>query len=162
MPLVHLSLGSNLGDRCLYLRQALELIDAEFQLMSVSSIYETAAWGKTDQGDFLNLVAVINTELDPHTVLDKLQAIEQTLGRVRKIRWGERTIDIDILFYGEIIQSDERLELPHPRLWERAFVLVPLLEVLPGKTFHGRDLERELAGLADQSVRYYAASTSDC
>lgn len=162
MPLVYLSLGSNLGDRCFYLRQALELIDAEFQLMSVSSIYETAAWGKTDQGDFLNLVAVINTELDPHTVLDKLQAIEQTLGRVRNIRWGERTIDIDILFYGEIIQSDERLELPHPRLWERAFVLVPLLEVLPGKTFHGRDLERELAGLADQSVRYYAASTSDC
>lgn len=164
MPLVYLSLGTNLGDRCDYLRRALRELSRSYRVDKVSSVYQTAAWGKTDQPDFLNQVVAIETEDDPYAVLARLQAIEQQLDRVRHERWGPRTIDLDILFFGDrvIRHPQGRLEVPHPRLWQRAFVLIPLLEIAPDMVFGGRHLARELAGLDDQTVRWYAASATDC
>ena len=116
MPLVYLSLGSNLGERCDYLRRAITMLDEHYAIVAISSVYETAAWGKTDQPDFLNLVLALETPVDPITLLDTIQAIETELGRVRRERWGERTIDIDILFFGDQVIDQARLSVPHPRL----------------------------------------------
>lgn len=164
MPLVYLSLGSNLGDRCAYLKQAITALGEVYDISKVSSIYETVAWGKTDQPDFLNLVLSLETEDDPYQVLQTCQSIEQRLGRVRHERWGERTIDIDILFFGERVIRDpeEILLVPHPRLWDRAFVLIPLLEIAPNMKFGGRSLTLELDRLDQQGVRYYAETATDC
>lgn len=162
MPLVYLSLGSNLGERCDYLRRAITMLDEHYTIVAVSSVYETAAWGKTDQPDFLNLVLALETPADPFTLLDTIQAIETELGRVRRERWGERTIDIDILFFGDQVIDQPRLSVPHPRLWERAFVLRPLYEIAPTLSFRGRSIQQALADLPGQDVRYYAETATDC
>ncbi|NMB03375.1 MAG: 2-amino-4-hydroxy-6-hydroxymethyldihydropteridine diphosphokinase [Tissierellia bacterium] len=163
MPLVYLSLGSNLGNRSEYLRQALARIDEKYHLERVSSVYETSAWGKTDQPDFLNMVVCLSTEQGPYELLEWLQKLELELGRVRHERWGERTIDIDILFYGDrtIRHPEGVLTIPHPRLWERAFVLVPLLEIAPDMKFGGRYLRSELDRLDTGGVTLYAKTTTD-
>lgn len=96
------------------------------QLVDQSAVYETAAWGKTDQGDFLNVVCQLETDLSPQELLQSCQSIEGQLGRIRYEHWGPRTIDIDILFYGYQIIDEEDLQVPHPYLQDRAFVLVPL------------------------------------
>jgi 2-amino-4-hydroxy-6-hydroxymethyldihydropteridine diphosphokinase len=155
----YLSLGANLGDPEAQLASALRrLADSPGnRLVGVSGLYRTRPQGMTDQPEFLNCAACLETAADPHQLLVQTQAVESALGRVRTVRWGPRTIDIDILFHGRARLQDEQLTLPHPRMAERAFVLVPLLEVWhsgdgPDGMQRG-DLEAMLARLPDQGVR---------
>lgn len=132
---VFLGLGSNVGDRENQLKEAIRLLDEQsgIKVVKVSSFYETEPVGYVDQPDFLNLCVEIQTELSPKAVLERGLAIEQQLHRVRKERWGPRTLDIDILLYGDQIIEEEDLTIPHPRMTERAFVLIPLQEIAPNK-----------------------------
>ncbi len=127
----YLGLGTNMGDRMNYLAQACELINNHENICIVkkSKIYETKAWGYTDQADFLNLCLEIDTDLDEYELLSVCQEVEQKLNRKRIIRWGPRTIDVDILFFNDKVSNDEKLLLPHPRIQDRAFVLIPLMEL---------------------------------
>lgn len=131
MPLVHLGLGTNLGDRLANLRAALDALTALGRLESVSSVWETAPVGVVDQPAFLNMAAALNTALAPLELLTALKAAEERLGRVASLRWGPRLIDLDILLWGDEIMETERLTLPHPRLHERRFALAPLAEIAP-------------------------------
>lgn len=129
---VWLGLGSNLGNREETLRQALDDLDASgLAITAVSSLYATAPQGITNQPEFLNCAAQAATDLDPTTALQICKAVEHQHGRQRQIHWGPRTLDIDLLFYDNIQSADPALLLPHPRLWQRAFVLVPLVELWP-------------------------------
>ena len=127
----YLGLGSNLGDSRKNIRKAIEMISniAGVELISVSHFYETAAWGLKNQPDFINAAVRINTELQPLKLLDELQSIEYKLGRVRLEHWGARTIDIDILYVDGVTVDNERLKIPHPYLFARDFVLIPLSEI---------------------------------
>lgn len=127
----YLLLGTNLGDRVQNLNTAIAYIQTEAgQVFAKSSVYETAAWGKTDQPSFLNQAIGIKADLEPLQLLEILLSIEQKMGRVRLERWGERLIDIDIIFYGDvIIQDNNHLHLPHPEMHRRRFVLEPLNEI---------------------------------
>ena len=127
---VFLLLGSNLGDRFLFLSQAKEAIAKEIgEIKLLSSLYESKAWGVEEQGDFLNQVIVCNSLLSAHEVLDCCLSIEKKLGRKRKLRWGERTIDIDVLYYNDDCIDSERLKVPHPAIQDRRFTLIPLVEL---------------------------------
>ena len=134
MNLSYLSLGSNMGDRFEMLRQAVAQL-AEHPTITVtriSSLYKTDPVGYTDQDPFLNMVVQLETELTAVALLDVCQAVEQNLNRKRLFRWGPRTIDLDILLYNQERIETDRLTVPHPRMDERAFVLIPLLEINPG------------------------------
>ncbi|WP_031528538.1 2-amino-4-hydroxy-6-hydroxymethyldihydropteridine diphosphokinase [Dyadobacter crusticola] len=126
---IFLLLGSNLGDRAAILKQAREMIAEIAPIISESSIYETEPWGITDQPAFLNQVIEVRSAEEPELLLTHLLQIEQELGRVRKVRWGARLIDIDMLYYGDTILENTTLTLPHPRIKERRFTLVPLSEI---------------------------------
>lgn len=128
-----ISIGTNMGDREEFLNRAVESLSATDGIVSVerSSIYETAPVGVTDQADFLNIVVRIGTELTPFELLAECQRIESELGRVRTIRWGPRTADLDILLYNDDCIDSETLTIPHPRMRDRAFVLIPLTELAP-------------------------------
>ncbi|MCA6362936.1 MAG: 2-amino-4-hydroxy-6-hydroxymethyldihydropteridine diphosphokinase [Bacteroidetes bacterium] len=129
-----LSLGSNLGNRLHMLHAALELLHRHdsVKVVSVSPVYQTAAWGKTEQPDFFNCAAEISTSLAPEALLDVLLATERALGRERLERWGPRTIDIDLLFWGDVQLTTNRLVVPHPELHRRRFVLLPLADIASG------------------------------
>jgi para-aminobenzoate synthetase component I len=144
----YLGLGGNLGDRRATLADALGRLarTPEVRIARVSPVYETKAVGLTDQPDFLNLVVEIETTLTPHALLDACLAIEQQLGRVRRERWGPRTLDIDVLLHAETAFNDDRLSLPHPRLHERAFVLAPLADLSPGLSINGATVSAHLSG----------------
>ncbi|MBS1544168.1 MAG: 2-amino-4-hydroxy-6-hydroxymethyldihydropteridine diphosphokinase [Bacteroidetes bacterium] len=131
MVRTHLLLGSNKGDRQLYLDTAQMRIAELGTIAAKSSVYETAAWGNTDQPSFLNQVLALDTMLDPFALMRKLQAIETELGRVRAEKWGARTLDIDILLFGRIVIEHDDLMIPHPALPVRRFSLVPLAEIAP-------------------------------
>ncbi|PFE00251.1 2-amino-4-hydroxy-6-hydroxymethyldihydropteridine diphosphokinase [Bacillus cereus] len=137
---VYVSLGSNIGDRYAYLLEAIELLNKNpyIQVKDVSSVYETDPVGYTDQNRFLNLVIKISTNLLPQELLKITQKVEIDLGRKREIRWGPRTIDLDILLYNQENIEAENLIVPHPRMFERAFVIVPLLEI-------NRDIKRDIS-----------------
>jgi 2-amino-4-hydroxy-6-hydroxymethyldihydropteridine diphosphokinase len=126
-----LGLGTNIGDRLNYLKQAIKLLESNnfIKIIKKSKLYETKAWGYTDQADFLNMCVEIETKLTPNELLNVCQDIEKNLNRERKIRWGPRTIDVDILFFNDIILQEENLVIPHPRIKERAFVLIPLMDL---------------------------------
>ncbi|MEM6396291.1 MAG: 2-amino-4-hydroxy-6-hydroxymethyldihydropteridine diphosphokinase [Bacteroidota bacterium] len=127
-----IQLGSNIEPREIYLARARVLCDEKLgNLTNQSSMYQTAAWGRTDQADFLNQVIEIETDYNPEDCLTICQEIEQKLGRERHEHWGPRTIDIDLLVMGNRIVDTKDLILPHPRLAVRRFVLVPLCEVAP-------------------------------
>ena len=129
---VFLLLGSNLGNRNLFLNQAIEHIEKDIApVLKASSVYETQSWGKTDAPDYLNQVITLQTNLSAQTVLQKILNIENILGRRREEKWGSRTIDIDILFYGEEIINEQNLHIPHPELHKRRFTLAPLAEIAP-------------------------------
>ena len=129
---VFLGLGSNLGNREENLLKAQKLINKKVgKVHSKSSIYETAAWGITEQNAFLNQVLEIETVFSPDAVLHLLLKIEKNMGRIREIKWGERSIDIDILYFNNEIISTENLAIPHPFIQERKFVLLPLCEIAP-------------------------------
>ncbi len=129
---VLLLLGSNLGDRQLFLELAIKEIETEIApVIRASGVYETQSWGKTDSPDYLNQVILLKTDLPPRLVLEKILDIEKKLGRKREEKWGSRTIDIDILFYGQQVIDEPGLHIPHPELHKRRFTMEPLSEIAP-------------------------------
>ncbi len=149
-----LGLGANLGDRRANLAAALDRLseDADIVVEAVSALYETPPWGKTDQPAFLNAAARIETSLAPRALLEVILDVERRLGRERGERWGPRPIDIDILLFGTAEIDEPGLQVPHPRLHERAFALAPLVDVLPDAEVAGRPaaewlLEADSAGM---------------
>ncbi|MBI5234799.1 MAG: 2-amino-4-hydroxy-6-hydroxymethyldihydropteridine diphosphokinase [Deltaproteobacteria bacterium] len=131
---VFISIGSNAGDREANCLKAVELLGANVRKARVvkrSSLYETEPWGLIDQEKFINSVVEMSTALEPDALLEFLKSIESTMGRRITRRWGERIIDLDIIFYGGLVYNGTELVIPHPFVHERAFVLVPLEEIAP-------------------------------
>ncbi len=124
-----IGLGSNLGDPAANVRAAIDALSEIGTVTRRSRLYRTKPWGITDQPDFCNAAAIVETHLAPRELLLHLKALEFRLGRVPSERWGPRAIDFDILFYDDVSLDEPGLQLPHPRLFERAFVLVPLAEI---------------------------------
>ena len=147
----YLSLGANLGKREETLQTAVALLKEEtaLQVTAVSSMYETPPWGKTDQPVFINMACTVETALSGQALLTICQHIEQTLGRVRHEKWGARTIDIDIVYSDDVISHTDTLEIPHPYVTQRAFVLVPLQEIAPDVCISGQPLSYWLQQLPD-------------
>jgi 2-amino-4-hydroxy-6-hydroxymethyldihydropteridine diphosphokinase len=146
--IAYIGIGSNLGDRNANAERALREMRTLGSVTRVSSFYRTVPWGNPDQPWYLNAVAAIETTLSPRTLLERLRAIEATMGRVRGERWGPRTIDLDLLLYDDLEVDEPDVRVPHPYLRERAFVLVPLAEI-DGQFAQLRDAiaESELAGV---------------
>ncbi len=146
-----IALGGNIGDVRVTLDRAIAALcrDEKVQLRARSSDYRTPPWGDEDQPAFINACIAVETELSPHALLERAHAVERSLGRdrARERRWGPRTIDIDILTYGDLAMAEPDLTLPHPRLFERAFVLVPLAEIAPDRIIGGRVVRDVLATL---------------
>jgi len=136
--IAYLGLGTNMGDRDAQLRAAVAAIAniPATTLLRQSRVYESKPWGKTDQPDFLNMVVEISTQLEPHTLHRHLQKIERDMGRDREAseKWGPRPIDIDLLLYGTRTLKTASLVVPHPRMWERHFVMRPLADLTPDLT----------------------------
>jgi len=147
--------GSNVGDRAGTIRRAAELIGAhpEIELVASSGIRETEPWGPVEQPPFLNGVVAVETSLGPRELLDVLLELERRLGRVRGVRWGPRTIDLDLLLYDDAVVDEPGLTVPHPRLHERRFVLEPLAELDPGRVVPGRGTVADLLGALDAGGR---------
>jgi 2-amino-4-hydroxy-6-hydroxymethyldihydropteridine diphosphokinase len=133
MHIVYIGLGSNMGDKIANLNKAIEELGkvAGNKVLAVSSLYKTEPVGGIEQDWFVNAVAEIETGLTPRELLNKLLYIEKNLGRVRDEKWGPRVIDLDILLYDDLVMDEEGLSIPHPYLYERGFVLVPLAEIAP-------------------------------
>ncbi len=139
--LAYLLLGSNIGQAKLNLKQAVsEIEQMPVQILAVSSIYQTKAWGKTDQADFLNAALLVETDLEPTILLEKLLSIELKMGRIRSQRWEERIIDIDILFYDSIELKTSELTIPHPQIPFRKFTLIPLNQLAPEFIYPGKNV----------------------
>ena len=154
MPRAFVAFGGNVGDaRDTIARGIAQFCDGDrIRLIARSSDYRTPPWGKTDQAAFINACIAIDTGLTPLGLLDRAHEVERAFGRDRhkEERWGPRSLDIDLLTYGEETLDDPKLTLPHPRLFERAFVLVPLSEIAPDAVIAGRSL-REVLDRLDQS-----------
>jgi 2-amino-4-hydroxy-6-hydroxymethyldihydropteridine diphosphokinase len=131
--LVLIGIGANLGDPVAACREAMDVLSSHpgIRVVRTSALYRTEPVGKTDQGWFVNAVALCSTSLSPGRLLEDLAAIENRFGRSRYERWGPRTLDLDIVAFGDLVIETVALTLPHPRLHERKFVLIPLLEILP-------------------------------
>ncbi len=129
----YLGIGTNLGDRLAFLQGALDALRgrAGVSVLATSAVYETAPIGGPEQGQYLNAVIEIDTSLDCDELLVVAQQLEVDAQRVREVRWGPRTLDVDVLLFGDVVQDDPRLTLPHPRMFERAFVLIPLRDIAP-------------------------------
>lgn len=156
MKTVYLSLGSNLDNREQNLRRALDLLAApEIRITRVSSLYETEPRDFRDQPWFLNLVVEIETTLFPMQLLGRIRKIEKELGRQRRVAKGPRTIDIDILLFGSFVIDTPQLQVPHPRMWDRRFVLEPLAAIAPElrDPVSGRSIREMLAATAGQIVK---------
>jgi len=152
-----LGLGTNLGDRQAQLQQALTLLEDQLDRpIRTSPVYETAAWGITEQPAFLNQVVEIETTLGPFGLLNLILEIEQTMGRVRIQKWGERLIDLDILLYDSLSLRSDRLVIPHPYLQERRFVLAPLADLAPHRMVPGigNTVSRLLAICSDKGTAW--------
>lgn len=135
--IAYISLGSNLGDRSWNIQQAIDYLYAcpQVKILKISSLYRTEPWGEKDQAEFLNAVIKLQTDLGPEALHRYLQEIEYKLHRKRNKKWGPRTIDLDILFFGKILIDEVDLKVPHPEIADRAFVLIPLAEIAP-KLYH--------------------------
>ncbi|MFZ2096263.1 MAG: 2-amino-4-hydroxy-6-hydroxymethyldihydropteridine diphosphokinase [Anaerolineales bacterium] len=151
--LSYLSIGSNLGDRAKNLGTAIVLLAPKIQPVLQSSIYQTEPWGYSDQPSFLNQVIKVETNLEPLDLLIYLKGIESQMGRQETFRFGPRLIDLDILFYDELVLDTPKLTIPHPRLYERAFILIPLAEIAP-------DLNHPVLGKTIQQLKTTVESNS--
>jgi 2-amino-4-hydroxy-6-hydroxymethyldihydropteridine diphosphokinase len=150
----YLSLGANLGDASATIAEALKRIEARgARVVARSSDYATPPWGKLDQPQFVNVCAEVATELSPFDLLALCLATELSLGRTRKEKWGPRTIDIDLLSYGDARIDTPELKLPHPFMLERAFVLIPLIEIAPALKIAGRSIADAAADLPSEGIR---------
>jgi len=160
MPEALLGLGGNVGDTRATLDQAVALFadGKALVLRARSSDYRTPPWGVTDQAPFVNLAIAVETALSPRALLDRALAIERALGRdrARETRWGPRTIDIDLIAYDDLVCDEAGLILPHPRLFERAFVLVPLSEIVPDRIVAGIRISDALARIDTQGIERLA------
>lgn len=159
MPDAYIGLGSNLGDRAALLEEARNAIAKQCgTITAASSVYETAPWGPVAQDDYLNQAVRIQTSLAPGMLLTRLRWIEAALGRNREqeVRYGPRTMDLDILYYEGAALDTPELTLPHPRILERAFVLVPLAEIAPDLEIGGKRVAAALAAIDPGTVRPYA------
>lgn len=148
-----LGLGSNLGDPMHNLQAALGLLEATdgLELVACSSNYRTPPWGPVPQDDFVNICVIVDTVLSPRALLERCLAVEQELGRVRDVRWGPRIIDVDVLICGMQRVQEPDLEVPHPRMADRAFVLIPLAEIWPDAPLaDGRTAAEALETCPDQ------------
>ena len=154
---IYISLGTNLGDRLANLQAALAALPPIVLMQAASPIYETEPWGYSDQPAFLNQVISAETQLEPLDLLPHLKRLETELGRTPTFRYGPRLIDMDILFYDDILLATPGLEIPHPRLHERAFVLVPLVDLAPDFRHPrlGKTLQELLAQVDTDGVRLY-------
>jgi len=150
---VVIGLGSNLGRRLENLQGAIDtLFDAPgLEFVTMSSVYETEPVGGPEQGPYLNAVVIGETELDPHTLLERAMNVERAFGRVRTERWGPRTLDVDLIMVDDVIMEEPELTLPHPLAHERAFVLVPWVEADPDAELPGRGSAAALLASLDQS-----------
>ena len=159
MTRAYLGLGSNLGDRLTHLQHAIDALagTSGITIVAVSSVYETAPVGGPEQDDYLNAVVAIDTDLDPHELLAAAMNVEQREDRIRSVRWGPRTLDVDVLLFGvERIETPD-LVVPHPRMHERAFVLAPLLELEDDPPLPGGRRARDLSTDGwSQDVRPFA------
>jgi 2-amino-4-hydroxy-6-hydroxymethyldihydropteridine diphosphokinase len=156
---IYLGLGSNMGDRKRHLQDAIDSFPPEVHCLLFSSVYETRPVGYTEQTSFLNQVVMAETKMTPLPLLDHLKFIESKLGRQPTFRFGPRSIDIDILFFDDLVQETPRLTIPHPRMHERSFVLVPLAEIAPG--FIHPVLKKRIKDLSAEvgrsGVKFYAS-----
>jgi 2-amino-4-hydroxy-6-hydroxymethyldihydropteridine diphosphokinase len=156
MAEVLIALGGNVGDVRATFRKAIANICGMTQaaLLARSSDYATPPWGERDQARFINACIEIDTSLDPHALLFTLHKIEKKFGRdrARETRWGPRTLDLDLIAYDDMSIDQPELTVPHPRLFERAFVLVPLVEIVPDRLIAGRDIKVALAGLSTDGI----------
>ena len=130
--LAYIALGSNLGEREAYLTKAIEYLHVheQIEVLRCSTVYQTKPVGVLDQPQFLNMVIAVRTTLDAHSLFHVMMSTEQALGRKRVTHWGPRTIDLDLLWHGDETHHSEQLTVPHPHMYKRSFVLVPLLEIL--------------------------------
>jgi 2-amino-4-hydroxy-6-hydroxymethyldihydropteridine diphosphokinase len=148
--IVYLALGSNLGDRLANLKQAIAALTPQMDVKSKSQVYETPPWGYEDQPTFLNQAVKAKTYLDPEPLLKHLKRLEVALGRKESFPNGPRLIDIDILFYDDVVLDTPSLTIPHPRLHERGFVLLPLMDIAPDLVHPlSKKTVRELAALSN-------------
>jgi 2-amino-4-hydroxy-6-hydroxymethyldihydropteridine diphosphokinase len=151
-----IAVGANLGNAEQVVNEALANVAEKLNgsLVACSSLFRTAPVGGPDQPDFVNAVAIVDTELEPGDVLTRLQAMENDAGRVRDVRWGPRTLDLDVIVAGQVVSDDPVLTIPHPRAHERAFVLVPWLEIDPSAQIPGVGAVRDLvdAGFDEQDI----------
>lgn len=140
MVKAYLGLGSNLGDRHSYLVEALSMLGSNMEITNQSPVYETEPWGVEDQDPFLNLVVEVQTDLEANELLELCLQIELSLERVREKKWGPRTVDIDILLYGTEEIATTNLQVPHPYLLERDFVVIPLADIAPRLQLQGKKI----------------------
>jgi 2-amino-4-hydroxy-6-hydroxymethyldihydropteridine diphosphokinase len=156
MPSVLIALGGNVGDVRATFGKAISNICgmAQAALLARSSDYATPPWGEADQAPFVNACIEIETSLDPHALMFVLHKVEQKFGRDRAMerRWGPRKLDLDMIAYDDVAIDKPELTLPHPRLFERAFVLVPLAEIAPVRVIRGRPIAEALAGLSTDGI----------
>ena len=156
-----LGFGGNLGDPVAAFAAALRALGAHpgVTVLRLSSVYRTAPWGKLDQPEFLNMAALVETSLPARDLLALCLSVEREGGRERRERWGPRTIDIDILSYGSETLNEPGLQVPHPRIAERAFVLAPLAEIAPGLMIGGRTTGALLDAVSDETIRRDGVAT---
>ena len=148
--MIILALGTNIEPREQYLKDALrKIVDNNIKIILESSIYETPAWGGVADQNFLNMCIEVETELDAYELLDTIQKIELELGRVRKEHWGNRTIDIDIITFNDLIFNDERLIVPHKYIHDRNFVLAPLVEMYGSIEVAGKNIKESLEKITE-------------
>ena len=157
MAEVLLALGGNIGDVRATLDHAVELLcdEQDVKLLARSSNYLSPPWGIEDQPEFINACLKVQTALSPYALLERAQTIERSLGRDRRKerRWGPRTVDIDLIAYDDVTLNEPGLKLPHPHLFERAFVLVPLAEIAPDREIAGRRVADALAALDTSGIK---------
>ena len=148
--MIMLALGTNIEPREQYLKDALaKIVDNNLKIILESSVYETPAWGGVADQNFLNMCIEVETELEAYEVLDTIQKIELELGRVRKEHWGNRTIDIDIITFNDLIFNDERLIVPHKYIHDRNFVLAPLVEMYGSIEIAGKNIKESLEKITE-------------